>query len=92
MFPDTSFWIKINENGLIGKDCEAVANLREHNPMIAVDEHGYAYPKQDPWVGRIEPIETTSDQNEISFDIKLLYQNMLGRESVIGRSISIIDT
>ena len=60
--------------------------------MIAVDEHGYAYPKQDPWIGRIDPIATTSEQFEVSFDIELLYQNMLGRESIIGRSLAIFDT
>ena len=91
-FPDSFFFIKINENGLIGKDCDKVSHLKEYNPMIAVDEHGYSYPKQDPWIGRMEPIETTSDQSEISFDIPVLYQNMLGAESIIGRSLSIYDT
>ena len=87
--------ITINELGVIGDGatCDQVGD--EFNPLAEIDKYGQQNPYQDPARGTINAGSLTADASgivtiEASKD-NVILQNLAGKDSLIGRSISITD-
>ena len=86
-----TFSFRINENGVIGngQTCDQVGD--EFNPLTEVNKYGQVNPYQDPARGRIADITTDAngDYAEADTDYDSLMQNLSGKDSIIGRSITL---
>ena len=86
-----TFSMRINENGVIGdgQTCDQVGD--EFNPLSEVNKYGQVNPYQDPTRGRFADIttDTTGNYAEADSDYDHLLQNLSGKDSLIGRSITL---
>ena len=92
---DAALAVTINELGLVGDGttCDMVGD--EFNPLAEIDKYGNPNPYQDPARGTINSGALTLDATgaltlEASKDSVIL-QNLAGKDSLIGRSISLVD-
>ena len=71
-------------------DCGNVGS--PYNPLAEVDKDGNTNPFQDPNIGRLPYIPLDSNNSFVSEVPITLLQNLEGRHSIMGRSISISST
>ena len=82
---DTNYKLYIREFGNIGDECANGGN--EFNPLKEV-KLGVENPYADKTRGRINPF-TSDDTGAASIMQKTLLQNLSGKESLIGKSLSL---
>lgn len=77
----------MNKKGRLGDDCDATGD--EFWPLMEKDYYGNVNPYQDPSRGRIENFSTGDYENDFEGMVQGVLLNLAGRESIIGKSLSL---
>ena len=63
----------------------------EFNPLEEIDNYGIRNPYQDPSRGRIDNLQAPETATTISAEPTFVLQNMLGKDGILGRAITVQD-
>ena len=77
----------INRYGTLGTMCDATGD--EFNPLVELDPYYEPAEHQDPSRGRLDGFTTDMD-GKGAFHQKKLLQNLGGKESLLGKSITML--
>ena len=89
------FQIQIKTVGKIGSgegmSCLSENTGLEFNPLEEIDIYGIRNPYQDPSRGRIDNLKAPEAATTISVEPTFVLQNMLGKDGILGRAITVQD-